>query len=147
MGFFATFLDWLNDILFQYIETNTARIAEALEPAIVTLGVIYVMFWGLLQIYGRIEEPVGERLATDCRARADLRTRLCICGCITHSLSTPSTRPLHNLREQLFAPTTPRWWSTRCLNKAEMQPICCLRRVASWMGIFPTTSSASWCTS
>jgi len=62
MGFFATFNVWLNDLLNRYIELNTARIAEALEPAIVTLGVLYVLIWGLLQIFGRIEEPVLEGL-------------------------------------------------------------------------------------
>lgn len=62
MGFFATFNVWLNDLLNQYITLNVARIAEALEPVIVTLGVLYVLIWGLLQIFGRIEEPVLEGL-------------------------------------------------------------------------------------
>ncbi|HVZ34145.1 MAG TPA: hypothetical protein VG963_17080, partial [Polyangiaceae bacterium] len=62
MGFFATFNVWLNTLLNRYIETNVARIAEALEPAIVTLGILYVLIWGLLQIFGRIEEPVLEGL-------------------------------------------------------------------------------------
>jgi type IV secretion system protein VirB6 len=62
MGFFATFNVWLNELLNRYIELKVARIAEALEPAIVTLGVLYVLLWGLLQIFGRIEEPVLEGL-------------------------------------------------------------------------------------
>lgn len=57
MGFFATFWTWLNGELSAYIGTNTARVAEALEPAIVTLATIYVMVWGYLQLTGRIEEP------------------------------------------------------------------------------------------
>jgi type IV secretion system protein VirB6 len=61
-NFFTSFNTWLNSLLNQYIELNTARIAEALEPAIVTLGVLYVLIWGLLQIFGRIEEPVLEGL-------------------------------------------------------------------------------------
>jgi len=62
MGFFASFNLWLNTLLARYIETNVARIAEALEPAIVTLGVLYVLIWGLMQIFGRIEEPMLEGL-------------------------------------------------------------------------------------
>lgn len=62
MGFFATFDAWLNTLLARYIEIHVVRIAEALEPAIVTLGILYVLIWGLLQIFGRIEEPVVEGL-------------------------------------------------------------------------------------
>ena len=57
MGFFATFWTWLNGQLASYIGTNTARVAEALEPAIVTLATVYVMVWGYLQLTGRIDEP------------------------------------------------------------------------------------------
>jgi type IV secretion system protein VirB6 len=57
MGFFAEFNTWLNGILVGYIGTNTARIAGTLEPAIVTLAVVYVMVWGYLQLTGQIEEP------------------------------------------------------------------------------------------
>jgi type IV secretion system protein VirB6 len=57
MGFFATFSAWLNGILGNYIGSNTARIAAMLEPAVLTLAVIYVMVWGYLQLTGRIEEP------------------------------------------------------------------------------------------
>src|SRR5580700_10330331 len=57
MGFFAEFNTWLNGLLAGYIGDNTARIAGALEPAIVTLGVIYVMVWGYLELTGQIEEP------------------------------------------------------------------------------------------
>ena len=57
MGFFAEFNAWLNGILTGYIADNTARIASALEPAVVTLGVVYVMVWGYLQLTGQIAEP------------------------------------------------------------------------------------------
>jgi len=57
MGFFAQFDAWLNTLLLTYIGDNTARMAAALEPAVVTLGVIYVMIWGYLQLTGKIEEP------------------------------------------------------------------------------------------
>src|SRR5215469_16758190 len=57
MGFFAEFNAWLNTILAGYIGNNLARIAGALEPAIVTLAVIYVMVWGYLQLTGQIDEP------------------------------------------------------------------------------------------
>ncbi|MGH8326464.1 MAG: type IV secretion system protein [Steroidobacteraceae bacterium] len=57
MGFFATFWSWLNVQLASYIGTNTARLADILEPAIVTVGTLYVMAWGYLQLTGKIEEP------------------------------------------------------------------------------------------
>ena len=57
MGFFAEFNAWLNTVLSGYIADNTARIAGALEPAIVTLAVIYVMIWGYLELTGQIDEP------------------------------------------------------------------------------------------
>lgn len=57
MGFFANFAAWLNALLATYITDQTARIAGALEPAIITLGVIYVMVWGFLHLTGAIEEP------------------------------------------------------------------------------------------
>jgi type IV secretion system protein VirB6 len=57
MGFFATFWNWLNGQLGTYIGDNTARLATALEPAVVTMAVIYVMAWGYLHLTGRIEEP------------------------------------------------------------------------------------------
>src|SRR3984893_3868607 len=57
MGFFAEFNAWLNGLLAGYIGDNTARIAAVLEPAIVTLAVVYVMVWGYLQLTGAIEEP------------------------------------------------------------------------------------------
>lgn len=62
MEFFTPFSVWLNGLLARYIEDNVVRIAEALEPAVVTLGVLYVLIWGLLQLFGRIEEPVMEGL-------------------------------------------------------------------------------------
>ncbi|MCC7464514.1 MAG: type IV secretion system protein [Gammaproteobacteria bacterium] len=58
MGFFAEFSAWLNTLLASYIGTNTALIAAALEPAIVTLGVLYLMIWGYLQLAGKVEEPL-----------------------------------------------------------------------------------------
>jgi hypothetical protein len=57
MGFFATFWSWLNGQLATYIGNNTARLATALEPAVVTMAVIYVMAWGYLHLTGQIEEP------------------------------------------------------------------------------------------
>ena len=58
MDFFAEFSGWLNGILATYITDNTQRIATLLEPAIVTLGVLYVMVWGVLQLTGQVEEPL-----------------------------------------------------------------------------------------
>lgn len=62
MGFFAEFNTWLNNLLMTYIGDNTARVAAALEPAVVTLAVVYVMVWGYLQFLGRIEEPFTQGL-------------------------------------------------------------------------------------
>lgn len=55
MGFFAEFSAWLNGILATYISDNTARIAGVLQPAVVTLGVLYLMVWGYLQLMGQIQ--------------------------------------------------------------------------------------------
>jgi type IV secretion system protein VirB6 len=62
MGFFAEFSAWLNGLLATYIGANTARVSAALEPVIVSLGVIYMMVWGYLQLSGRIEEPFVQGL-------------------------------------------------------------------------------------
>jgi type IV secretion system protein VirB6 len=58
MGFFAEFSQWLGTILNSYIGSTTATMARTLEPAVVTLAVLYVMVWGYLQLTGRIEEPL-----------------------------------------------------------------------------------------
>jgi len=58
VGFFQTFWAWLEGQLAAYIGTNTALIAGALEPAIVTLATVYVMVWGYLHLSGRIDEPL-----------------------------------------------------------------------------------------
>ncbi len=58
MGFFGTFWNWLNQQLATYVGTNTARLADTLEPALVTLTTVYVMAWGYLQLSGQIQEPV-----------------------------------------------------------------------------------------
>lgn len=57
MEFFQTFWTWLNAELGSYIGENTARVASILEPALITLGTVYVMIWGYLHLTGRIEEP------------------------------------------------------------------------------------------
>lgn len=56
MGFFAEFTAWLNRILATYIADSTARIGAVLEPTVVTLAVLYVVIWGYLQLFGKIEE-------------------------------------------------------------------------------------------
>ena len=58
MGFFAEFSTWLGGILGTYIGTQTAVVAAALTPAVLTLGTLYVMLWGYLQLTGQIEEPL-----------------------------------------------------------------------------------------
>lgn len=59
MGFFAEFNTWLNTLLATYIGNSTAGVAAALEPAVLTFGVLYVMIWGVLHMTGQIEEPLG----------------------------------------------------------------------------------------
>jgi type IV secretion system protein VirB6 len=58
VGFFATFWSWLNGQLTAYIGDNTARLATALEPAVVTLATIYVMALGYMHLTGKIAEPI-----------------------------------------------------------------------------------------
>lgn len=60
MRFFETFWTWLQAQLAAYIGTNTALIASALAPAVVTLATIYVMLWAWLHLTGKIQEPVLE---------------------------------------------------------------------------------------
>jgi type IV secretion system protein VirB6 len=55
---FSTFWQWLAERLEDYVSTQVAAMAAAIEPAAVTLAVIYVMVWGFLQLRGAIEEPV-----------------------------------------------------------------------------------------
>src|ERR1022692_1861906 len=60
MGFFAEFNAWLTTLLDNYIHQYTVQMATILEPALVTLGTLYVLIWGFLHIAGRIEEPLLE---------------------------------------------------------------------------------------
>ncbi|RST50029.1 type IV secretion system protein [Variovorax sp. MHTC-1] len=60
MGLFTQFFAWINMQVADYVSTNTARVASALEPAVVTLATIYVMMWGFLSLAGRIQEPIWE---------------------------------------------------------------------------------------
>jgi type IV secretion system protein VirB6 len=62
MGFFAEFNTWLTALLDDYIHQYTLQMATLLEPALLTLGTLYVLIWGFLHIAGRIEEPVLEGL-------------------------------------------------------------------------------------
>jgi type IV secretion system protein VirB6 len=62
MGFFAEVSAWLNTLLATYIGNTSATVAAALEPAVTTLVVVYVMGWGYLQLTGQIEEPIRDGL-------------------------------------------------------------------------------------
>ena len=55
---FAQFWQWLSDRLADYVSVNVAATAAAIEPAAVSLAVIYVMVWGFLHLRGAVEEPV-----------------------------------------------------------------------------------------
>jgi type IV secretion system protein VirB6 len=58
--FFQQFWNWLNSQVTAYVAVQTAAIAAAIEPAVVTLATIYVMMWGFLCMTGRIQEPIWE---------------------------------------------------------------------------------------
>lgn len=58
MDFFAQFFVWLNGQLSNYVGSKTAAVAGAIEPAAVTMGVVYVMVWGYLCLRGQIQEPI-----------------------------------------------------------------------------------------
>ena len=58
MGFFETFLTWLNTQLIQFLSQTLARVAIAIEPAAIALATVYIMVWGYLHLSGRIEEPI-----------------------------------------------------------------------------------------
>ena len=60
MGFFTEFSQWLDATLANYIANNTATIAALLEPALVSLGTLYVAIWGYLQLSGKIDQPFIE---------------------------------------------------------------------------------------
>jgi type IV secretion system protein VirB6 len=60
MNFVAQFFSWLDAQLATYIGANTARVSAAIEPAVVTMGTMYVMLWGYLSLSGRIQEPMWE---------------------------------------------------------------------------------------
>ena len=60
MGFFGEFDVWLTNLLARYITDNTAAMARVLEPAIVTLGVLYIVVWGYMHLMGKIEQPFIE---------------------------------------------------------------------------------------
>ena len=55
---FAQFWAWLSARLTDYVSVNVAATAAAIEPAAVSLAVIYVMAWGFLHLRGAVEEPV-----------------------------------------------------------------------------------------
>jgi type IV secretion system protein VirB6 len=57
---FQQFWSWLTARLTTYVSVHAAAMAAAIEPAAVTVGALYVMVWGYLQLRGRIDEPVLE---------------------------------------------------------------------------------------
>lgn len=57
MGFFAEFSAWLDRLLATYIADNVTAVAAAIEPALVTLGVLYCIVWGFLQATGKTDDP------------------------------------------------------------------------------------------
>jgi type IV secretion system protein VirB6 len=62
MGFFEDVNVWLTKILEDFIYQYTHKMAALLGPAIITIGILYVLIWGFLQLSGRIQEPVLEGL-------------------------------------------------------------------------------------
>jgi len=82
MGFFGEFNLWLTGILSTYIGQTIAAIAAILEPAIVTLGVFYVIVWGYLHLMGKIEEP-SSRARNGCSPWGWFSGCRCSSGCTT----------------------------------------------------------------
>lgn len=62
MGFYTEFSLWLDALLATYVADQTARIAEAIEPLVITLCVLYVMIWGYLALFGKVEEPLTDSI-------------------------------------------------------------------------------------
>ena len=136
MGFFAEFNTWLNGLLTGYIGDNTARIAGALEPAIVTLAVIYVMVWGYLQLTGQIEEPfIGGRQEAH-HARGDLRLRAASVALQHPHRRYLLQRPRRARRASSSAPSTRSGSSTRSSSRAAMRRTCSSRRAGFLDGNF-----------
>ena len=55
---FHQFWDWLANRLNAYISVHVAETAAIIEPAAVTLAVIYVMIWGYQHLRGQVDEAV-----------------------------------------------------------------------------------------
>ncbi|MBS0393038.1 MAG: type IV secretion system protein [Proteobacteria bacterium] len=55
---FQSFWAWLSARLTAYISVHVADTAAAIEPAAVTVGVVYVMIWGYLHLRGKVDEPI-----------------------------------------------------------------------------------------
>lgn len=56
----TSFFAWLNGQVNAFIGAQVGAVAGLLGPVVVTLATIYVMFWGWLQLTGKIEEPILE---------------------------------------------------------------------------------------
>lgn len=123
MGFFAEFSAWLNGLLATYIGTNTAKISTALEPFIVSLGVIYMMVWGYMQLAGRIEEPFVQGLKRIVTLAIILGVSLRLWLYNDVLVDTFFSRPaLSRLRSR--APTTRSESSTRSFSRVTMPQRC-----------------------
>jgi type IV secretion system protein VirB6 len=55
---FQTFWTWLSARLAAYISAHASSTAAAIEPAAVTVAVLYVMVWGYLHLRGKVDEPI-----------------------------------------------------------------------------------------
>jgi type IV secretion system protein VirB6 len=62
MGFYTEFASWLDALLATYVADQTARIAAAIEPLLITLCVLYVMIWGYLALFGKVQEPLTDAI-------------------------------------------------------------------------------------
>jgi type IV secretion system protein VirB6 len=52
------FFIWLNSQVNTFISVQVANVEGLLEPAVVTMATMYVMFWGWLHLTGNIQEPL-----------------------------------------------------------------------------------------
>ena len=146
MGFFAEFDVWLTNLLARYIADNTAAIARVLEPAIVTLGVFYVIVWGYLQLMGKIEEPFIEgvkRLLT-LALILGLSLQLWLYNDVIVDTFFSAPAVARGRRDRRARPQ--RASSMRSSSTATMRRRCCSPRAGSSTRTSRSTSRASRCT-
>jgi type IV secretion system protein VirB6 len=60
--FFQNFWTWLNQQLSTYLTQEMIKVADALEPTLITLASVCLMGWGYMLVSGRVERPLEDTL-------------------------------------------------------------------------------------